>query len=85
MSETKKQKFDGYANHYDQWFMENENLFTSELLLYKKVLGDIAGKKLLSVGCGSGLFESYVDHSNIEGIEPSRDMGAIAENSGSGL
>ena len=82
MSETKKQKFDGYANHYDQWFMENENLFTSELLLYKKVLGDIAGKKLLSVGCGSGLFESYVDHSNIEGIEPSRDMGAIAEKRG---
>ena len=77
-----KQKFDGYADKYDEWFMKNENLFTSELLLYKKVLGDISGKKLLSVGCGSGLFESYIDNSNIDGIEPSEDMGRIAEKRG---
>lgn len=77
-----KQKFDGYADKYDEWFMKNENLFTSELLLYKKVLGDITGKKLLSVGCGSGLFESYIDSSNIDGIEPSEDMGRIAEKRG---
>ena len=77
MSEV-KQKFDGYAAKYDEWFMKNENLFTSELRLFKKVLGDISGKKLLSVGCGSGLFESYIDCSNIEGIEPSEDMGNIA-------
>lgn len=77
MSET-KQKFDGYAAKYDEWFMKNENLFNSELRLFKKVLGDISGKKVLSVGCGSGLFESYIDHSNIEGIEPSEDMGQIA-------
>ncbi len=77
-----KQKFDGYAAEYDSWFMQNENLFNSELLLYKKVLGDIAGKHVLSVGCGSGLFESMIENSNIEGIEPSRDMGAIAEKRG---
>ena len=77
MSET-KQKFDGYAAKYDEWFMKNENLFISELKLFKKVLGDISGKKLLSVGCGSGLFESNIDSSNIEGIEPSEDMGQIA-------
>ena len=77
MSEV-KQKFDGYAAKYDEWFMKNENLFISELRLFKKVLGDISGKKLLSVGCGSGLFESYIDCSNIEGIEPSEDMGSIA-------
>ena len=77
MSEV-KQKFDGYAAQYDDWFMKNENLFISELRLFKKVLGDISGKKLLSVGCGSGLFESYIDCSNIEGIEPSEDMGNIA-------
>lgn len=73
-----KQKFDGYAAKYDEWFMKNDNLFTSELRLFKKALGDIEGKKLLSVGCGSGLFESYIDSSNIEGIEPSEDMGQIA-------
>ena len=77
-----KQKFDGYANLYDEWFMKNENLFTSELRLFKKALGDISDKKLLSVGCGSGLFESYIDCSNIEGIEPSEDMGHIAEKRG---
>ena len=77
MSEV-KQKFDGYAAKYDEWFMNNENLFISELRLFQKVLGDITGKKLLSVGCGSGLFESYIDCSNVEGIEPSEDMGQIA-------
>ena len=82
MSNIEKQKFDGYADKYDEWFMVNDNLFTSELRLFKKVLGDITGKKLLSVGCGSGLFESYIDSSNIEGIEPSEDMGKIAEKRG---
>ncbi len=77
-----KQKFDGYAGKYDEWFMKNENLFTSELRLFKKVLGDISGKTLLSVGCGSGLFESYIENSNIEGIEPSADMAEIARKRG---
>ena len=77
-----KPKFDGYAAQYDAWFMENENLFQSELRLFQKVLGDIQGKRVLSVGCGSGLFESMIDCSGIEGIEPSRDMGAIAEKRG---
>lgn len=82
MSMERKQKFDGYAAQYDEWFMKNEHLFTSELRLFKKVLGDITGKKLLSVGCGSGLFESYIDSTNVEGIEPSEDMGRIAEKRG---
>ena len=80
--DTKKQKFDGYAAQYDEWFMKNDNLFTSELRLFQKALGDITGKKLLSVGCGSGLFESYIDCTNVEGIEPSEDMGKIAEKRG---
>ena len=47
-----KPKFDGYAAQYDAWFMTNENLFQSELRLFQKVLGDISGKRVLSVGCG---------------------------------
>lgn len=82
MSTETKQKFDGYAEQYDEWFMKNEHLFTSELRLFQKALGDITGKKLLSVGCGSGLFESYIDCTNVEGIEPSEDMGKIAEKRG---
>ena len=77
-----KPKFDGYAAQYDAWFMENDNLFQSELRLFQTALGDIAGKRVLSVGCGSGLFESMIDCSGIEGIEPSHDMGAIAQKRG---
>ena len=44
-----KPKFDGYAAQYDAWFMENENLFQSELRLFQKVLGDIQGKRVLSM------------------------------------
>lgn len=82
MSEGNRQKFDGYAAKYDEWFMKNEHLFTSELRLFRKALGDITDKKVLSVGCGSGLFESYIDCSNVEGIEPSEDMGKVAEKRG---
>ncbi len=78
MNGKKGQKFDGYAALYDEWFVKNENLFTSELRLFEKALGDISGLRVLSVGCGSGLFESCIDCSNLEGIEPSVDMGEIA-------
>ncbi|WP_025728138.1 class I SAM-dependent DNA methyltransferase [Atopobacter phocae] len=74
--------FDGYATAYDSWFMENNQLFESELKLYKKVLGDVRDKRILSVGCGSGLFESMLTDAQIEGIEPSRDMGEIAQKRG---
>ena len=37
-----KPKFDGYAAQYDAWFMENDNLFQSELRLFQTALGDIA-------------------------------------------
>ncbi len=82
MGREVRQKFDGYAAQYDEWFMKNEHLFTSELRLFKKVLGDIDGKRVLSVGCGSGLFESYIACTRVEGIEPSEDMGRIAEKRG---
>ena len=62
--------------------LPNENVFQSECRLFQKALGDISGKRVLSVGCGSGLFESMIDCKTIEGIEPSRDMGAIAQKRG---
>ena len=65
-----KPKFDGYAAQYDAWFMENDNLFQSELRLFQRALGDISGQRVLSVGCGSGLFESMIDHSGIEVSSP---------------
>ncbi len=77
-----KQKFDGHAEKYDSWFMENENLFNSEVILYKTALGNIDGKRVLSIGCGSGLFESTIENHNIEGLEPSTDMAEIARKRG---
>ncbi len=75
--------FDGHAKEYDQWFMENEKVFLSELKLIKSCLKDLKKDRVLSVGCGSGLFESFLlkdgDLKTVEGIEPSKDMAKIAE------
>ena len=73
-----KPKFDGYAAQYDAWFMENDNLFQSELRLFQRALGDISGQRVLSVGCGSGLFESMIDHSGIEVCHPD-DTGKFSD------
>jgi SAM-dependent methyltransferase len=72
--------FDEHAERYDAWFMKNSNVLVSEVLLVKLFLSD-AGR-ILSVGCGSGLFEMLLrrDHGiRIErGVEPSETMAAIA-------
>lgn len=74
------QRFDELANEYDAWFMENENLFETELRLVAATLKD-AGR-ILSIGCGSGFFEkSLRDEYGItieKGIEPAEAMAAIA-------
>lgn len=81
-----KAKFDGYAATYDSWFMANENVFLSELKLLKSALELTDGGRMLSIGCGSGLFEKALkDEYGIEvteGVEPSSDMAAIAEKRG---
>lgn len=74
------QRFDELANEYDQWFMDNENLFETELRLVADTLKD-AGR-ILSIGCGSAFFEkSLRDEYGIDivkGIEPAEAMAAIA-------
>jgi len=80
----KKLSFDQYAGKYDAWFMENENLLRSEVALVAKVMENCG--RALSVGCGSGLFEYFLnkDHGITigEGIEPSASMAEIAEKRG---
>ncbi|MBD5236147.1 MAG: class I SAM-dependent methyltransferase [Bacteroidales bacterium] len=79
-----KKGFDEYAEAYDTWFLENGNVLRSELKLVAKVL-DNAGR-ILSVGCGSGLFEMLLRNEygiNItDGIEPSESMAVIARKRG---
>lgn len=81
-----KAKFDGYAQEYDIWFMTNENVFLSELKLLKAALDLTDGGRILSVGCGSGLFEKALnDEYGItvtDGVEPSEDMSGIARKRG---
>lgn len=76
--------FDEHASAYDSWFFDNQNLLTSELKLVAHFLDK--DSEILSIGCGSGLFESllakdYGIHIKY-GIEPSKDMAAVAEKRG---
>lgn len=76
--------FDQYAAKYDAWFMENRNVLYSEVNLVASVLAG-AGR-ILSVGCGSGLFEAILRKergiSIRDGIEPSAAMAEIARKRG---
>lgn len=76
--------FDQYASAYDAWFLDNRNVLYSEVNLVASTLRD-AGR-VLSVGCGSGLFEKILrDEYGItvtDGIEPSTGMADIARKRG---
>ncbi|MGX7042706.1 class I SAM-dependent DNA methyltransferase [Leuconostoc holzapfelii] len=77
--------FDGYAQTYDQWFMANAGVFKSELALLHTVIGQGTHDKILSIGCGSGLFEQALKQVGVDvadEVEPSKDMAAIAEKRG---
>lgn len=84
--ETNAKMFDGYADKYDQWFLINNRVFESELKLLHACLNPLKKDKILSVGCGSGLFESALKREYdiiVEyGLEPSTDMAKIAEKRG---
>ena len=74
--------FDEHAAQYDAWFTQNSNVLASEVLLLRRFLAEPEPGRVLSIGCGSGLFESILarDHSITirHGIEPSTAMAAIA-------
>ena len=76
--------FDKYASAYDAWFLNNRNVLYSEVNLVVSTLKE-AGR-ILSVGCGSGLFEKILREEygiTIEnGIEPSTGMADIARKRG---
>ena len=76
--------FDEHASKYDMWFLNNKKLLETEAKLVAYFMKDCGAA--LSVGCGSGLFESIMKKDyGIEvshGIEPSRGMAEIAEKRG---
>jgi SAM-dependent methyltransferase len=76
--------FDEHAAEYDAWFLQNRIVLANEVALIARMLRQ-AGR-VLSVGCGSGLFEMLLrrDHGIAVdfGIEPSEPMAAIARKRG---
>jgi SAM-dependent methyltransferase len=79
-----QQSFDEHAEKYDAWFMQNEVVLHSEVLLIKRFMEDPG--KALSVGCGSGLFERILrTQHGIDihfGVEPAEGMAKVAEERG---
>ncbi|OYQ88306.1 SAM-dependent methyltransferase [Wohlfahrtiimonas chitiniclastica] len=79
-----KKSFDQYAQKYDSWFLDNSNVLMSEVKLVAKTLEGC--ENIVSVGCGSGLFESILRQEFgihiTDGVEPSKDMAAIAAKRG---
>ncbi|MDE6714997.1 MAG: class I SAM-dependent methyltransferase [Muribaculaceae bacterium] len=79
-----KKGFDEYAAEYDAWFLDNANVLLSEVRLVASTLKD--SKKILSIGCGSGLFEKILredfDIDITDGVEPSESMASIARKRG---
>ncbi len=77
--------FDKYATEYDAWFIENRAVLESEVRLVAHTLRGEIGD-VLSIGCGSGLFEKILaDQYNIhitKGIEPAAGMADIARKRG---
>lgn len=76
--------FDEYAGEYDAWFLNNQNVLDSEVLLLKHFLKTPG--RALSVGCGSGLFEHILrtEHGITiqHGVEPAAGMAEIAQKRG---
>lgn len=78
------QGFDTFANEYDSWFIKNGSVLETEVRLIASCLKN-AGK-VLSVGCGSGLFEKIIEEKYgiivKKGIEPAEAMAEIARKRG---
>lgn len=76
--------FDEHAEAYDTWFMQNRMVLGSELLLFVRAVGQPG--VALSVGCGSGLFESLAlarhGMAVTFGVDPSPGMATIARKRG---
>lgn len=79
-----KNSFDEHASLYDAWFMQNPNVLLSEVRLVAHTLQ--GAHSVLSVGCGSGLFEKILrEEHGIDirhGIEPAEGMAVIARQRG---
>lgn len=72
------ENFPGLANRYETWFINNKELFTSELALLKDMLPNFESG--LEIGVGTGIFAESLGIS--KGVEPSEEMAIRAEQRG---
>ena len=66
--------FEEEGEDFDRWFSKNRIVFESELLAEKYFLTDL--KNTVSIGVGSGLFDSRLGIKY--GVEPSKNMAKLA-------
>jgi SAM-dependent methyltransferase len=83
---TDATSFNLFANAYDIWFAENQPLLESEVRLLAHVWPETRPARVLSIGCGTGLFEAVLKRdfgiTVTDGIEPAEGMAEIARSRG---
>lgn len=72
------ENFPGLADCYETWFINNKELFQSELALLKDMLPNF--ERGLEIGVGTGIFAQALGIST--GVEPSEEMAIRAEQRG---
>jgi SAM-dependent methyltransferase len=65
-------KYDEIAPVYDSLFLDTESLIENASIV--ELLGDVGGKTILDIGCGTGLLLDYVLPRAYTGIDPSSAM-----------
>lgn len=85
-SAPKTTGFERFANDYDAWFAENQPLLESEVRLLAHIWPEPHPERVLSIGCGTGLFEVILKQdfgiTITDGIEPAEMMAEIARQRG---
>lgn len=71
--------FEEYADKYDQWFSDNQDVYLEELKRIREAIGVIPSPAL-EIGVGSGRFAKPLGIGY--GVEPSRSLGLMAKGRG---
>ncbi len=75
---SEPQSFEKNWEEYDKWFQENRHIYNSELNAIKELLPDF--KRAIEIGVGTGNFAKPLGIKF--GIEPSKNMGKVADSKG---
>ena len=74
----KTKPFDDYISEYEEWFVQNSTVYSSELKAIKNISG--VPENAVEIGIGSGLFAEPLGIKT--GIEPSETMREMAKERG---